>query len=124
MSRAPDTRGERIIHWIEEFCLYPTSPEKGQRVRLTPMQKETLRRVYDSPPGLQADPALIGPLAAYVALYHLCGLLAAQREPPPALDSDTFTVWASTGPELKAVLKRDGEAVTCPELGTRWPTAA
>jgi len=28
------------------------------------------------------------------------------------------------GPDLRAVLKRDGECVVCPELGARYPVAA
>jgi hypothetical protein len=62
MSRAADTRGERIIHWIEEFCLYPTGPEKGQRVKLTRAQKESLRKIYDSPDGRKPAAAIARPL--------------------------------------------------------------
>jgi len=123
-ARGADTRGERIIRWIEEFCLYPTGPEKGQRVVLTPMQKEDLRRIYDHPDGEKLAAAITGPLGAYVALYHLCGYLAAQRESAPALDTDTFTVWGATGPEPKRVLKHEGSHIVCPELGTRYPAAA
>ena len=34
------------------------------------------------------------------------------------------TTWAATGPRLREVLKRTGEIIVCPELGTRWPAAA
>lgn len=37
---------------------------------------------------------------------------------------DTFTTWNAVGPDLRAVVKRDGERIVCPELGTRYPAAA
>jgi hypothetical protein len=36
-----------------------------------------------------------------------------------------LTVWnAADSPKLRAVLRREGEAVVCPELRTRYPGAA
>jgi hypothetical protein len=65
-----------------------------------------------------------GPLAAYLALLHVCGPEALEREFVPEIDADIFSVWNATGPDLKAVLKREGGRIVCPELGTRYPAAA
>jgi len=64
-------------------------------------------------------------LAAYLALVHLASPEAVGTSNfRPQLDVDIFTVWNATGPTLQAVLKREGEAVVCPELNTRFPAAA
>jgi len=114
------TRGEKNIRWIEMFCLVPHGPDKGQHVRLTQEQHDTLREIYDMSKIVQVDEAL----AAYLALLHVCGREALQTAFRPDVRPDIFTTWAATGPDLKAVLKRDGEHIVCPELGTRYPAAA
>jgi hypothetical protein len=118
------TRGDSAIMWIEKFCVYPNGAERGQRVSLRHGQKEILRRAYDHPDGL-AGSRICGHLAAYLALLHVCGPEAlCNDDPVPQFHTDNFTVWAATGPDLKEVLKRDGEAILCLELGTRYPAAA
>ena len=74
-QKMPD--GERTICWIEKLCLYPTGPERGQHVCLSLAQKEMIRRIYDDPDGISVP--ITGPLAAYLALYHICGPAALQR---------------------------------------------
>ncbi len=81
-----------------------------------------MRRLYDAAGSLQAVP-VSGPLAAYIALLHVCGPEAV-GDAAAFVESDLFSVWGAAGPELRAVLKREGERVIYPELGTRWPTAA
>lgn len=81
------------------------------------------RQIYDNPTGNEAVP-VTGPLAAYLALLHVCGPEALEREFVPEIDADIFSVWNATGPDLKAVLKREGGRIVCPELGTRYPAAA
>lgn len=117
------SRGNKNIRWIEIYCTVPSGPEKGQHVRLSVEQRTTVRRIYDTPDGPQ-DAPVTGNLAAYLALLHVCGPEALQRDFRPAVSADVFTVWGATGPDLRAVLRRDGEAVVCPELRTRWPVAA
>jgi hypothetical protein len=114
------TRGEKNIRWIEMFCLVPHGPDKGQHVKLTQEQRDTLREIYDMSKTVEVGE----PLAAYLALMHVCGPEALQKEFRPDVRPDIFTTWAATGPDLKAVLKRDGEHILCPELGTRYPAAA
>ena len=114
------SRGERNAHWIENFCVLPNGPNKGQRVVLTPAQRDIVRQVYDT----ARPPLVTGVLAAYLALLHVCGPEAKRSADCPQLASDFFTVWNATGPDLRRWLKRDGAAVVCPELGTRYPAAA
>jgi hypothetical protein len=114
--------GERYVMWIESYCVRPVAgPERGQRVKLTDAQKETVRRIYDQGDNLE----VIGPLAAYLALLHVCGPEAVRPMTQPGrFTTDVFTAWAATGPRLKEVLRREGERIVCPQLGTRYPTAA
>ena len=124
MSRKVKTRADEIINWIERYCVYPNGVERGRPVHLTQAQREQLRRVYNNPNGLQTAAAITGPLAAYVALFHVCGPVAPEHEPPPPLETDTFSVWGATSPGLKEVLEHDGARIVCPQLGTHYPAAA
>jgi hypothetical protein len=117
------TRGDKNAHWIEMFCLVPRGPDKGERVVLTQAQRETVRMIYDNPNGPQ-DVPVTGSLAAYLALLHICGPEALQHDFRPDVTPDIFTVWGGVGPDLRPVLRRDGEHIVCPELGTRYPVAA
>ncbi|MFY9599528.1 MAG: hypothetical protein WBX05_09020 [Pseudolabrys sp.] len=117
------SRGDRAVKWIETYCIIPSGPEKGQHARLSVEQRATVRQIYDNPDGPQAAP-VTGNLAAYLALLHVCGPEALQRDCRPEVSTDVFTVWGATGPDLREVLKRDGDGVVCPELRTRYPVAA
>ena len=65
-----------------------------------------------------------GPLAAYLVLFSLAGPEARTGAPAPQFTIDVFTLWNAAGPELRAYLRRRGETIVCPELGTRWTRAA
>jgi hypothetical protein len=118
------SRGERAIHWIEKFCLFPNGPDKGRRVRLLPKQRAAVLRIYDGPAGMDIA-SVSAPLSGYLALLHVCGPEAVSgASAPPHFAADFFSVWNAAGPELRVVLKRDGERIICPELGTRWSAAA
>ena|SRR5262245_35931778 len=114
------TRGDRAVLWIEHFCVYPNGADRGQRVRLTPAARDVVRQIFDYPD----PPDVTGPLAAYLALLGTCGPPDLRCDVPSNLGVDIFTTWAATGPELKSVLRRDGEYIVCPELGTRYRMAA
>jgi hypothetical protein len=118
------TRGERAIRWIENYCLMPSGLEKGQHARLTPAQRDIVQEINDNPNGPHAAPPVTGTLGAYLALLHVCGPEALQKEFRPELSADIFTVWGAVGPDLRAVLKRKGERIVCPELATSYPVAA
>jgi hypothetical protein len=114
------TSGDKAIRWIEAFCVVPFGFDKGQHVRLTTEQKEIVHQIFDS----DDAPEVAGPLAAYLALFHVAGPrdLAAHVFGLP-ISADVFSTWNAVGADLRAVLKRDGGCVVCPELGTRYPTA-
>ena len=116
------TPGQKAIDWIEQFCLVPFGFDKGQYVRLTTEQKEILHRVFDSD---EPCGEISAPLSAYLALFHIAGPrdLAAHVSALP-LRADSFTAWNAVGPALRAVVKRDGERIVCPELGTKFPPVA
>ena len=118
------SRGEYAVWWIETFCVEPDGRHKGKSARLTPEQCTEVLRIYDG--GGEHDEPVGGPLAAYLALLHLCSSMAKRNDPLPAeIDVDPWTVWrAADQPELQAVLRRNGERITCPELGTEFPRAA
>ncbi len=73
---------------------------------------------YDSTKNV--EPAT-GPLAAYLALLHLCG--PEYGGGVPVVETDAFSVWSSTSVQLRDVLKREGSTIVCPELGTSYPPA-
>ena len=115
------TRGDKVIFWVEEFCVVPFGFDRGQHVLLTTEQKELLRKVFDT----DELPEITGPLAAYLALFLIAGPrdLAAHVSAIP-LSADVFSTWSATGPDLRAVVTRDGESIKCPELGTEFPPVA
>jgi hypothetical protein len=124
MTRKHHWRSERALHWIEEYCVVPNGAFKGKPVRLSAEQRETLCSVYDD--NAMSVPVVTGELAAFVALLHLCGPEAVKKGfTAPPVETDSFSVWAAAqGGELQAVLRRRGEAIICPELGTAFPKAA
>jgi hypothetical protein len=123
-SLNPHWRGLRAISWIEDFCRVPVSVDKGAAVKLSPEQRQMICRIYDGD-DTSSEP-ITGHLAAYLSLLHLCGPEATRKDlPAPAVEVDSFTVWAAAQtPELQAVLRRHGERIACPELGTTFPRAA
>jgi len=80
-------------------------------------------RIYHDDGGLDSE-AVSGVLGSYLALLHVCGVEAPGNGPAPVLQVDPWTVWAAAGPRVLAVLKREGEAIVCPELRTSWPRRA
>jgi hypothetical protein len=114
------SRGERNIEWIEKFCLVPDGPGRGRRVMLSAAERAQVRAIYDA--GAPPE-SVAAPLAAYLALLHTCGV--EWQSDLPALEAvDSFTVWRCTSEALQAVLRRDGERIVCPQLGTGYPPAA
>jgi hypothetical protein len=90
---------------------------------LTPAQHAVVYALYDHPDGPQQLP-VTGPLAAYLALLHVCGPEGKQREFQPNVSTDIFTFWGAVSPELRRVLELEGGTVVCRALGTRYPVAA
>ena len=64
-------------------------------------------------------------LASYLVLLHVCGVEGKEDKfKPNCCPVDLWTIMATASLEVREVLRRKGDAVVCPELGTRWPTAA
>lgn len=118
------TRGQRAACWIEDFCLVPSGFRKGDRATLSLAQRDTIMRNLDHPDGQLHPEPVAEPLAAFLVLYGLAGPEAPGSRSPPPFASDLFSVWAAAGPQLRAVLRRRGAEVACPELGTTWKSTA
>lgn len=79
------TRGERVIAFIERFCIVPEGKLIGQPMRLDPFQKDFILAVYDNPAG--TDMAILSiarkngktGLIAGILLAHLVGPEAVQN---------------------------------------------
>lgn len=79
------TRGERVIAFIERFCIVPEGKLLGKAMRLDPFQKEFILAVYDNPVG--TDKAILSiarkngktGLIAGILLAHLVGPEAVQN---------------------------------------------
>jgi hypothetical protein len=105
-------------------------PDRGQRVSLSPAQRELVRKIYDTPDG-STDPnavaALCGPeLSAFLVLACIVGIRAA-RDSAIDLDinADIDLIWAAASdPALRSHLEKHGNVISVPELGTRYPEAA
>ena len=90
---------------------------------LTQEDREAIARLYHDDGSLNGEP-VSGEVAAFLALLHVCGPEAPGQGPIPNLHTDSWTVWAAAGPRALAVIRREGEAVVCPELATAWPRRA
>jgi hypothetical protein len=116
-------RGAKNVKWIEKYCLNPSGPDRGRRVRLTREQRDVVKRIYDGNEVLDVTP----PLSAYLALLHVCGpeavLPFSTRTESVRFRVDVFSVWNSAGPDLKAVLRLEAERVLFPQLGTEFKAA-
>jgi hypothetical protein len=118
------SRAQHNAAWIEKFCVIASGPERGQPVSPTPAQKESIAQVYRGDDAVGGHVTVESPLSAYLALLHLCGPEAVWPwATPPHFEADIFTVWSSSGPDLRAVLQRRGELIVCPELQTVFPVA-
>lgn len=79
------TRGERVIAFIERYCLTPEGDQIGKPIRLEPFQKKFILEIYDNPYGTHSaylsiarkngKTALIGA----ILLAHLVGPEAVQN---------------------------------------------
>ncbi|MGV8925018.1 MAG: terminase large subunit [Ewingella sp.] len=79
------TRGERVIAFIERYCIVPEGKLVGQPMRLDPFQKDFILDTYDNPAG--TDMAILSiarkngktGLIAGIMLAHLVGPEAVQN---------------------------------------------
>jgi phage terminase large subunit-like protein len=73
------TRAERVIRFIEKFCVVPEGKLVGQPLKLEPFQKKFIRDVYDNPAGTRRGILSIARkngksgLIAAIVLAHIVG---------------------------------------------------
>lgn len=73
------TRGERVIRFIERYCIVPEGKLVGKPMRLDPFQKRFVLAVYDNPAGTRKAILSLGRkngktgLIAGILLAHLVG---------------------------------------------------
>ena len=78
--RKSETDGEKIIHWIQKYCVVPEGPDVGKPVVLRDWQKAILLGIYDNPHGTRRALISFGrkngktALSAFLVLAHLCGV--------------------------------------------------
>lgn len=73
------TRGERVIAFIEKYCIIPEGAQVGQPIKLADFQRRFILEVYDNPNGTRRGYLSIGrkngktALIACLLLAHLVG---------------------------------------------------
>lgn len=79
------TRGQRVIAFIETYCLTPEGEHVGKPIKLEPFQKRFILEVYDNPLGTHTAILSIArkngktAIIAGLLLAHLCGPEAVQN---------------------------------------------
>lgn len=74
-----ETRGQRVIRFIETYCRAPEGALVGQLIKLEPFQKKFILDVYDNPHGTKRGILSVGrkngktALIACILLAHLVG---------------------------------------------------
>ena len=79
------TRGEKVIAFIETYCLVPEGSKVGQPIKLAEFQIKFIKDIYDNPAGTRR--AILGiarkngktALIAGILLAHICGPMAEQN---------------------------------------------
>lgn len=130
-----ETRAERNIRWIEEWCRVPEGRDVGKPVRLRPWQQDELRKIYDNPHGTRRAVVSFGrkngktALAAFLLLLHTCGpearpnsqlYSAAQSRDQAGILFSLAAKIIRLSAELSQVVNivDSGKRITCQELGT------
>lgn len=79
------TRGQKVVAFIETYCLAPEGDKIGQPIKLEPFQKKFILEIYDNPVGTHSAYLSIArkngktALIAGILLAHLCGPEAIQN---------------------------------------------
>lgn len=81
----PKGRGERVIAFVERYCLVPEGTHVGEPIKLAPFQKRFIRKIYDNPRGTRRAYLSLArkngktALIAGIMLAHLVGPEARQN---------------------------------------------
>lgn len=134
---AEESRGEKNIKWIEDYCRIPEGPDIGKVVKLRDWQKAEIIKIYDNPSGTRRAIISVGrknaktTFAAFLLLLHLCGnekrynsqlYSAAQSREQASIIFALAAKIVRMSPDLRAVvIVRDtAKQLFCPELGTLY----
>jgi len=135
-TKASDqTVGDKVIEWIERYCMVPEGAMVGKPVHLRPWQRDVIRGIYDS----KTRRAIVSfgrkngktALSAFLLLVHLCGpkakansqlFSAAQSREQAAILFNLAAKVVRLSPDLNAVVTvRDtAKQLFCKDLGTLY----
>jgi phage terminase large subunit-like protein len=79
------TRGQKVVAFIEKYCVAPEGQHIGKPIKLEPFQRKFVLEIYDNPVGTHTAILSIGrkngktALIACLLLAHLCGPEAVQN---------------------------------------------
>ena len=136
-KKATETRAERNIRWIEEWCRVPEGRDVGKPVKLRKWQQDEIRKIYDNKVLTRRAIISFGrkngktALAAFLCLLHLCGpearansqlYSAAQSRDQAAILFNLSAKIVRLSPELGAVvgIRDTAKQLYCQELGTLY----
>lgn len=135
--KAPPTRGQRNIAWIEKHCRVPEGRDVGKPVILRSWQRAILIGIYDNPAGTRraiiSFPRKSGKsaLSAMLLLLHLLGpeakpnsqlLSAAQSRDQAGLVANLAIKMVRLNADLDRYvqIRETAKQLACPELGTLY----
>lgn len=78
-SGIPDTRGGKVVRWVEKYCRVPEGKDVGKPLVLRSWQRDVIYKIYDNEHGTRAAIISWGrknaktTLSACLLLVHLCG---------------------------------------------------
>lgn len=132
---ADQTRAERNIAWVEEYCLIPEGKLVGKPMRLSEEQKDWMRLVYDSPTRRlilsMARKQGKTAFSACLLLLHLAGpearsnsqlYSAAQSRDQAGILFALAAKMVRMSPDLSqyVVVRDTAKQLFCPELGSLY----
>lgn len=128
-------RSDRNIEWLERFCRIPEGKLVGKELKLTDIQKQWVRDIYDSPTrtfilSLARKNAKTA-FSSFLLLLHLCGpeakrnsqlYSAAQSRDQAAILFALAAKIVRMSPDLAqyVVIRDTAKQLACPELGTLY----
>lgn len=128
-------RSDRNIEWLERFCRIPEGKLVGKELKLTDIQKQWVRDIYDSPTrtfilSLARKNAKTA-FSSFLLLLHLCGpeakrnsqlYSAAQSRDQAAILFSLAAKIVRMSPDLAqyVVIRDTAKQLACPELGTLY----
>lgn len=99
----PVTRGQRVVAFIERYCVVPEGDLLGQPMRLEPFQIDFILEVYDNPHGTHTAVLSIGRKNGKTGL--IAGLLLAHIAGPEAIENSQIVSGALAKDQAAIVFK-------------------